>query len=325
VMQLGDLRAFAAAVELGGVTKAARRLNLVQSAVSQAVARLEREAGLELLERRPDGVRPTEAGAALAAHAHAILRAVARAERDLAAFRGLERGTVHLGALHTALPLFLTPVLRRLRERHPGLTLRVEEAMAPPLVDLVAGGALDLAVVFSPEAVPGLAATTVCDLALSVVAVPGDGRAARRGLRLADLADEAWVGFPAGHPGRRWLDAAAERAGFAPRVVHEAHTLTELKAFVASGAGLALLPASAAEPELQAGRLGAVAPARPVPAVAVGLVHARHALAPAVAAVRDLVAEALRELPESRARGRAARTPAPRASPRPEPRWPPSR
>src|SRR3954451_20340886 len=96
VMQLGDLRAFATAVELGGVTKAARRLSLVQSAVSQAIARLEREAGLELVERRRDAVRPTEAAAALAVHAHAILRAVARAERGLAAFRGLERGTVHL-------------------------------------------------------------------------------------------------------------------------------------------------------------------------------------------------------------------------------------
>jgi LysR family transcriptional regulator, nitrogen assimilation regulatory protein len=301
-MQLGDLRAFATAAELGGVTKAARRLSLVQSAVSQAIARLEREAGLELLQRRPDGVRPTEAGAALAAHAHAILRAVARAERDLAAFRGLERGTVHLGALHTALPLFLTPVLRRLRERHPGLTLHVEEAMAPPLADLVAGGALDLAVLFAPESGPGIAATTVCDLGLSVVSAPGERRAARRGPRLADLASAPWVGFPAGHPGRRWLDGACERAGFAPRLAAEVHTLTELKAFVESGAGLALLPPSAAQPELEAGRLHVAAPAGTAPAVAVGLVHARHALAPAVAAVRDLVAEALLELPESRPR-----------------------
>jgi LysR family nitrogen assimilation transcriptional regulator len=300
VMQLGDLRAFVTAVEVGGVTKAARRLTVVQSAVSQAIARLERETGLELLERRPDGVRPTEAGAALAAHAHAILRAVARAERDLAAFRGLERGTVHLGVLHTALPLFLAPVLRRLRDRHPGLRLRVEESMAPQLVDLVAGGALDIGVVFSPAPAPGLAATTVCDLALAVVAAPGHTGTRSRPPRLADLAGESWVTFPAGHPGRRWLDAACDAAGFGPRIAEEVHTLTELKAFVESGAGPALLPPSAAQPELDAGRLRAAAPAADAPRVTVGLLHPRHALAPAVARVGDLVAGALLELPESR-------------------------
>jgi LysR family transcriptional regulator, nitrogen assimilation regulatory protein len=299
VMQLGDLRAFAIAVELSGVTRAARRLNLVQSAVSQAVARLERESGLELLERRPDGVRPTEAGAALAAHANTVLRAVARAERDLAAFRGLEQGTVHLGVLHTALPLLLTPLLRRLRERHPGLTLRVQEAMAPRIIELVVDGGLDLAVVFSPAEVPGLVVTDVCDLELSVVAAPGDDSI---GLRLADLTDRPWIAFPPDNPGRQWLEKACARAGFRPRIAEQVTTLTELKAFVESGIGLAMLPPSAAQPEVAAGRLLAVAPAGRAVTVPVGYVHARHALGPAVAAVRDLIVDGLTELPESRQR-----------------------
>ena len=304
VMQLGDLRAFAIAVELGGVTKAARRLNLVQSAISQSVARLEREVGLELLERRPDGVRPTEAGAALAAHANAVLRAVARAERDLAAFRGLEHGTVHLGVLHTVLPLILTPLLRRLHERHPGLTLRVEEAMAPRIVELVVDGGLDLAVVFSPAGEPGLAATEVCDLELSVVAAPGEDPAR---VRLADLADRPWIAFPPDNPGRHWLEQACARAGFRPRIAEQVSTLTELKAFVESGLGLAMLPPSAAQPEVAAGRLLAIAPTGRAITVPVGYVHARHALGPAVAAVRDLVVDGLAELPESRQRPAASR------------------
>ncbi len=299
-MQLGDLRAFATAVELGGVTKAARRLHVVQSAVSQSIARLEREAGLDLLERRPDGVRATEAGASLAAHAEAILRAVARAERDLAAYRGLEHGTVDLGVLHTALPLLLTRLLRRARERHPGLTLRVEEATAPRLVELVADGRLDLAVVFFPAESGAPAATEACELDLSVVAAPDDPLAGTGRLALADLADRAWVAFPAGNPGRRWLDAACAQAGFSPIVTAEVHTLTELKAFAESGGALAMLPLGAAQPEVAAGRLRALAPESAGPPVPVGLIHPRHAPGPAVAAVRDLVVDVLRELPESR-------------------------
>ncbi len=299
-MQLGDLRAFATAVELGGVTKAARRLNLVQSAVSQAVARLEREAGLDLLERRPDGVRPTEAGASLAAHADAILRSVTRAERDLAAFRGLEHGTVDLGVLHTALPLVLTRLLRRVRERHPGLTLRVEETTAARLADLLHDGRLDLAVVFFPAEAGAPATTPACDLDLSIVAAPDDPLAGRERVGLRELAERPWVAFPSGNPGRRWLEAACAEAGYAPHVTEEVHTLTELKAFAESGAALAMLPLAAAQPEVAAGGLRAVALVPAAPRVPVGLVHPRHAPGPAVAAVRDLVVEVLRELPESR-------------------------
>ncbi len=94
-MELRDLRAFSVTVELGGVTRAARRLHLVQSAVSQAIRRLEQELGVALLERRPGGVQPTDAGRALASHAELILNSVARARRDAAEFAGLQTGTLN--------------------------------------------------------------------------------------------------------------------------------------------------------------------------------------------------------------------------------------
>src|SRR5437868_5240956 len=111
-MELRDLRAFATTVEVGAVTRAAERLHLVQSAVSQAVKRLERELGVVLLERRPDGVRPTEAGALFAEHARLIVNAVAHAKRDMNAFGELARGTVRVGVLYTAVPTILAPLLR---------------------------------------------------------------------------------------------------------------------------------------------------------------------------------------------------------------------
>lgn len=96
-MELRDLRAFAAVVDLGGMTRAARRLHVVQSAVSQAVKRLEQEYGLQLLERRSDGVRPTAAGEEMRRHARRILDSVARLEADMASYRGHAKGVVNVG------------------------------------------------------------------------------------------------------------------------------------------------------------------------------------------------------------------------------------
>jgi Bacterial regulatory helix-turn-helix protein, lysR family len=111
-VELRDLRAFATTVEVGAITRAADRLHLVQSAVSQAVKRLERELGVVLLERRPDGARPTEAGALFAEHARLIVNAAAHAKRDMNAFGELARGTVRVGVLYAAVPTILAPLLR---------------------------------------------------------------------------------------------------------------------------------------------------------------------------------------------------------------------
>ena len=105
-MEFRDLRTFSSVVTAGGVSRASDRLHLVQSAVSQAVRRLERELSVTLLVRLPGsgGVRPTEAGLALAKHAEVILNAVARARRDMADFEDGLKGSINLGIVPTATP-----------------------------------------------------------------------------------------------------------------------------------------------------------------------------------------------------------------------------
>ena len=99
-----------AAIDSGTITAAAGELHLVQSAVSRATKRLEDEFGLTLLERTPDGVTPTPAGAYFARHAEAILAGVAAAESDMAAHRDSASGRVRVGFLTSALPPLLAPL-----------------------------------------------------------------------------------------------------------------------------------------------------------------------------------------------------------------------
>lgn len=257
-MELRDLRTFTTVVEVGGITRAAERLHLVQSAVSQSVKRLERELGVVLLERRPEGVRATQAGAALADYARAIHNGVARAEREMAAFRDLERGNVWMGIMPTATPLMLRPLLQSLREVHPGLSVSPREGTAGELMDLVRVGSLDLAVLLAPVDTAELRAEPLGSIPLAVVVPPGHALAERRQVRLEELRNERWVSFPPGNPGRRWLEEACEQRGFQPVHVTEVETLAQQKIFVAVGDGIAMLPVGAAEPEVTAGELAAI-------------------------------------------------------------------
>lgn len=290
-MELRDVRAFVTTVDVGGVTRAARQLHMVQSAVSQAVRRLERGLGVELLERRRDGVRPTEAGALLYEHGQVILNAVARAEADLAAFKNLALGAARIGIVHTATPLVLPPLLRRVNDRLPGLTVDVEEGLTGRIIDRLRLGHLDVAIFYMPIEADGFSIAEVATHDLVAVMSSAHPLARRRRVRLGDLAGEGWVSFPRPNPGRRWLDEACAESGFAPRIVAEIETLGQMKAFVETGAGIALMPASAFRAEVQADMLSVVAIASPTPTAALGWARRPGNPSPAAAAVCALLSD----------------------------------
>jgi DNA-binding transcriptional LysR family regulator len=117
-MEIRDLKAFVKVVETGGMTRAAARLHLVPSAVSQAVQRLEREVQVPLLIRRSRSgdVRPTEAGSSLARHAEYILTSVDRARHEMDEYRGILRGKAAVGIISTA----TRPITEERATKSPG-------------------------------------------------------------------------------------------------------------------------------------------------------------------------------------------------------------
>ena len=98
-MELRQLRAFVQVTHAGTFTRAAEELHLAQSAVSQAVGRLEAELGFELLRRTSRGVELTEAGEVVFERAREIVAGADAIRSDLAALRGLLEGTVALGTM----------------------------------------------------------------------------------------------------------------------------------------------------------------------------------------------------------------------------------
>jgi molybdate transport repressor ModE-like protein len=231
----------------GSFSSAAEALSFTQSAVSQHVAALERETGTKLVERSPRGVRLTEAGRALVAHADAILARIDDAEEELAAIAGLRGGRLRLASFQSAGATLVPRAVAAFHERHPDVELSMIEAEPHDCGGRLASGEIDLALVYDDAAIPGmlpanLELTHLIDDRYDAI-LPKDHRlAGRRALELADLAAEPWIASTLTDGCRQISERACSEAGFEMRVAFETdETLAQL-ALVAAGVGVTLLP-----------------------------------------------------------------------------------
>jgi LysR family transcriptional activator of glutamate synthase operon len=294
-MELRDLRAFAAVVELGGMTRATKRLHIVQSAVSQAIKRLEQEFGEQLLERRSDGVRPTPAGVVLANGAQRILDAVDRLEDEMATHKGQPRGMVSLGVMSTIAPVLIAPLVRTMDIRLPDIRLRLKEGVAGELMEGLRLGSLDVVVTIGFVPPEDMVRVDVGQLALCVVVPAGHRLADRVTVRLDEVADEPWITFAESNPARRWLEENGRHGAFRPIVAAEIETFTQLKAFVEAGRGVALLPHEVVTLEERSRSLRSI-PIEPRSLVQIGYMHRPNTTSLAVTQLCALLEEQLQLL-----------------------------
>lgn len=293
-MELRDLRVFVTVIKERGFTRAAERLHLVQSSVSDSVQRLEQEFGLRLVVRDRRGARPTPAGERLLPWARLILNSADRAGADVLAFKRLVGGTVRFGILPTITPLVLPALLTELHARFPDLDVRVEEGLAPALIDRLAGGDLDIVVLFFPtEPRKELTYIEVAEVPLSVLVPPMHWLGSRSSVTLPEVAKEGWVTFPPHNPGRLWLENACRMAGFVPSVAAVVETPIQQRIFVEVAYGVAMVPFGGAswwEP------LVSVPLASPVPDFRIGYAFDARQPDRCLAPIRNVLVAVTKEL-----------------------------
>jgi len=278
------------------MTRAARRLHVVQSTVSQAVKRLEQEYRLQLLERRSDGVYPTAAGMALGEHAARVLDALTRLEDDMASFRGHSKGAVKVGVVSTLAPRLVASLVRAVDEELPDVTLRVKEGVAGELLESLRFGRLDLVAIVSPVDPEDMTLVTIGELDLFFIVPPDHPFADREQVPWCEAAEEPWISFPPSNPARRWLEDNSHKAGFRPNVAAEIETFTQMKAFVEAGHGITLAPCEFVAQELELGLLVAVRGVEPQATVMLGYVFDHRQTRAPVSALQELLDEQLRIL-----------------------------
>ncbi len=251
VLDLRRLRLLRELEARGTVGAVAEALAYSPSAVSQQLAVLQREAGVALLEPAGRGLRLTDAGRTLAAHADALLRRMEAAEADLAAVGGQVAGVVRVAAFQTAALRFVAPALRDLGAAHPGLRAELVEAELEQAVPALRLGALDVVIGEEYAGVPrprpeGLARELLFSEPVRLLlpaahplAAPGPAAP----VRVADLGAVPWTTGAPG-TGQRELVVRTCRAhgGFEPDLRHASNDLLILTAVVRELGAATLLP-----------------------------------------------------------------------------------
>jgi DNA-binding transcriptional LysR family regulator len=230
----------------GSITAVARATRRTASAVSQQLKILEREAGIPLTERSGRGIVLTSAGRALARTATDVATAIERAEALWADFRSQPRGEVTLTIFPTGGQMLLPGLLDTI-DGMPGLVLHCNDldSHVTDVADLTAD--FDIVVADSPTLLPswtsrGLTVVPLMREPLDVALPEGHRLGALAQVTPADLADETWIGTPAGLPFDRILRGIELANGTPANVVQRFADNGVVESLVASGRGIAILP-----------------------------------------------------------------------------------
>jgi DNA-binding transcriptional LysR family regulator len=272
MLHVGRLKVLTEVVGRGSFSAAAEALSYTQSAVSQAIARLEAETGTTLVVRDRQGIRPTAAGATLVEHAETIFAQIDAAETDLAAVLGVRIGRLRMASFPSAGATLMPLAIATFREAHPDVSLTLAEGEPEEIAPRLRAGEFDLALLFEFPGVrerpgAGLRSVGLLEDPMHVALPAAHPLADKRALTLADLRDEDWVQTSASSPCARHVVRSCLGAGFEPRVTFESDDYETVQGLVAAGVGVALIPRLAltrVRPEIVVRELAPRSPERKV-------------------------------------------------------------
>jgi DNA-binding transcriptional LysR family regulator len=246
------LETFCAVAEFGSLTRAAEHLNLTQPAVTRQLRTLERQLGVVLVTRTPQGVKLTAVGEAVLPHARQALAAV-RAVQQAA----VDSSTAHAHHLRVAAGLMATlyvlpPVVAEFRKSHPEVEVELQPAHQRVALERLLSYEVDAAVIATPVRSPQVQAVPIMhDPLLLITAATSDNV---EPATLAQLSDTSLLVLPLGTGLHEQIDTALRARHVAPHLV-EYPTAETIKTAVALGMGATILPRSAVGDELQANKL----------------------------------------------------------------------
>lgn len=244
-MDLHQLRCFVATAEELHFGRAARRLDMLPSALGRQVRLLEEDLGVALLTRTTRNVALTPEGLTLLDEARDLL---AHADRIAGQFRGRARhraANLRIGAIDSAAAGLIPVFLGDFRKRHPGITVQLVEDKTIRLLPRLLSGRLDLALVRPPETIDKALEVRLLFHETAIVALPERHHLARRAsLKVADLAGEPLIvperrSRPHSHDLTTKLFAEAGLQARIAQVAEEKQTIINL---VAAEIGLAIVP-----------------------------------------------------------------------------------
>lgn len=297
-MNLEQLHGFVEVADLGHFTQAAAKLHLAQPSLSRQISSLEIELGAELFHRARGNISLTDAGETLLPRARRMLADADTIRAEMGELAGLQRGRVRLGATPTLCISLVAEAMAAFHAAHPGVELLLTEAGSNVLIEQLAAGTVDMALITLSDALPvagsALVRTPLLTEELVVVSSAEHGPVAADGIDLDALARLPLVFFAESYDLRATTDAAFRATGLAPTPVVEGAEMDAVLRFVERGLGVAVVPAMVLldRPTLRSVRL-----IDPRLIRTIGLAHRSDVnLTRAAAAMRRVIMATAREL-----------------------------
>ena len=239
-MELRQLLAFKEVVEREGFTRAANRLHLTQSAVSQQIKALEDELGTSLLHRVCRQVRLTDAGQVFLAHTIRILEQVENAQSDVAEIVDGVKGCCRVACIPSIAPGILPHLIMKFREMYPRVELQTMVGSEAQLLSWLKEGTVDVSITGFPVPCTDVQSKSVLKEKYVIVVPSSHHFAGRISIKLEELISEDVVSFPRDSLTRSWFLEVCGEVGFQPNVVFESDDLNTRLGMVSAGLGISV-------------------------------------------------------------------------------------
>ncbi|MDB5617834.1 MAG: gltC 1 [Tardiphaga sp.] len=247
-MEIRQLQHFVAVAEEKHFTRAAQRMNIVQSALSNSIRLLEEELDAKLFVRSTRQVRLTDAGRMLLDKARTALESIQDARDAVASVRNLKGGSLSIGTVQS-LPAFLDlpSLIEKFHAAYPGVEVRLRQGSSTDLLEKIRSGRLDLAFLPLSESPDDIKCDMIACEALVVACAPSHPLAGASNISFAALKDESFVDFEPDWGTRKLVDQGFSGASVSRHIAFEVSDLETLLELVSRGMGIALLPEAIAE------------------------------------------------------------------------------
>ncbi len=276
-MNLADLRIFKAVVDEGSVTRAAVKVNRVQSNLSARIRNLEQDLGRQLFERSGRRMLLTPEGRRLYESAARLLQLAEEVRAGICDTKAA--ALLRIGAMESTAATRLPDILARFHRQHPDTHIELSTGTARALLDRLTAGEIDLALTAGNCSDTSLSATPAFRETLVLVLPPGSGSR-------FDLARSCMIAFPSGCAYRGIVGTWLRSRDIAPRQVIELASYHAMLACVAGSMGWAVVPQSLLGIYPQKELLATRALPQSVARQTTWLVSRRHSASPSASAFR---------------------------------------
>src|SRR5215471_18552619 len=237
-----QLEVFRAVAETASFTRASHVLFISQSTVSQHIRELEESLNVKLFQRNRRNVSLTAAGENLLEHTRSVFQMLSTAEQAAKTVKDPFRGKLTFGCASTTLLYKLPPILMEYSERYPNVELNITGGTIKNVATQMWSGILDLAVVVLPLSAPALRKIVLSEESFVWAISKSHPLARKAEIRGTEIASERFILHRRGLNTRRLIDQYLYREGITPRIAMELDETEAIKALVARGFGVAILP-----------------------------------------------------------------------------------